>query len=69
MIRPYFLAKSKLLIESSFRSRFFTLKAKLTFAKLRQVFIKVLNLYYFDPKYSIYIKTNISCYTISEDFS
>lgn len=51
------LAKSKkpdfLKSKNITRLNFFTTKAKLTFTKLRQAFIKVLIFYYFGPKYYI----------------
>lgn len=59
------LAKSKLLVESSSKVSFFILKARLLFTKLRQIFIKILILYYFDPKYHFYIKRNILGYAIN----
>ena len=64
-----FLAKFKLLIESSFGSGFLTSKARLTFAKLKQTFIKTQIFYYFDPKYYIHIKTNTFGYIMSRVFS
>lgn len=49
MIWPYFLTKSKILVEpikQSFRLRFFTFGARLIFTKMRLVFIKFLIFYY-----------------------
>ena len=44
-------------------------RARLAFTKLRQVFIKALILYYFNPKYHIQIETDIVDHTIGEIFS
>lgn len=64
MIRPC-LAKLHLLLEPSFRPGFLTSRARLVFAELRQVFIKMLILYHFDAEYYIRVEINISDYTIS----
>lgn len=48
---------------------FVILGARLIFAKLKQIFIKILILYYFDPQYYIDIKTIILDYTKSEILS
>ena len=50
-------------------SNFFTTGTRLVFTKLRQVFVKVLILYYFDPKRHIQIKTYDSSYAIGRVFS
>lgn len=63
------MATSKLLAESSFLTGFITFKARLVFAQLRQVFIKVPILYHFDLEYYIGIETDASDYTISEVLS
>ena len=47
---------------------FFTLGAKLAFTKLRQVFLKVSILDYFDPARHIRIGTDVSGYTIGRVF-
>lgn len=44
------LAKSKLLVEPSSRVGFLILRARLVFAKLRQIFINASIHHYFDPK-------------------
>lgn len=49
--------------------RFFTFEANVTFTQLKQVFIKVLILQYFNLKYYIWIRTDIFCYTKSEILS
>ena len=49
-------SKSKKMIGSS---DFFTLRAKLAFTKLRQAFVKVLTLHYFDLKHHIQIEMDI----------
>lgn len=64
MIKPNFLTKSKWFVKPSSRSGFLTPKAKLAFDKLRQVFIKISILYYFDPKCHIWVKTDVSSYII-----
>lgn len=69
MIRSQFLANSKLLVEPSFRPGFLTLRARLIFAKLRYVFIKILILYHFDLKWFILFKTNALGYTIGKVLS
>ena len=58
------LSKSKITIGTDF----FTLGAKLTFTKLRQVFLKAPILYYFDLERHIQIKMNVSGYAISGVF-
>lgn len=50
--------------EQVFRSDFYISKTRLTFAKLRYVFVEVLIFYHFDSKFFIYIETNISNYVI-----
>ena len=40
-------------------------KARLTFTQLRQAFVKAPILYHFNPKYHIWIETDISGYTIN----
>ena len=57
------LSKSKKTVGSS---DFFTFGAKLAFTKLRQAFLKASILYHFNPKCHIWIKTDISGYTIGE---
>lgn len=46
------------------RTRFFTSGAKLTFAQLRQPLIITPTFYHFDPKYHIWIKSDISGHAI-----
>ena len=62
------LSKSKNL--SKFKkmvgSDFFTLRAKLTFAKLRQAFVKALILHYFDPERHNQIEIDVLDYAIGE---
>lgn len=48
---------------------FFTPRTRLTFTKLKQVFIKTLIFYYFHLKYFIQIKTNALEYGINKVFS
>ena len=48
---------------------FLTFNAKKTFNYLRQAFIKTLIFQYFDPKSHIWIKTDISSYTIDRVLS
>lgn len=48
---------------------FITPKARLAFIKLRQAFVEVLILYYFDLDYHIWTKTNIFSYAIGGVFS
>ncbi len=50
-------------------STFFIFGAKQTFIKLRQVFVKAPILNYFDSECYIYIKTDISDFTISKILS
>lgn len=51
LVQPDFsLVKS---IKPSSRSRFFNLVARLTFAKLKHMFIKTLVLYHFNSEYNI----------------
>ena len=45
-------------------SDFFTLRAKLAFTKLRQVFLKAPILHHFDPEQHIRIETDVSGYAI-----
>ena len=65
------LSKSQNLFKSkkTIGSDFFTLKARLAFTKLRQAFVKVPILYYFDLEYHIRIETDISGYVIDKDLS
>lgn len=53
MIKLDFLAKFQLSIKSSTRLDIFTLKTRITFIILKQVFIKVLIFHYFNSKYQI----------------
>ena len=46
------------------RSAFFTLKARLAFTQLRQVFIKTPIFDHFDPKYHIQIEIDVFKYAI-----
>ena len=55
------LSKSKKTLRSS---DFLTLRTKLVFTKLRQVFFKTPILYHFDSKRHIWIETDLSRYTI-----
>lgn len=48
---------------------FLTPKAKLAFSWLREVFIKVLILYYFIPKHHIHIEIEAFGYAIDRTFS
>ena len=48
---------------------FFTFKARLAFTKLRQIFVKALIFYYFNPKCHIQIEINISKYAINRILS
>lgn len=59
------MAKSKLFTESSFELGYLTLKARLSFAKLRRAFINTLIFHHFDSEYYIYIKTDLFSYDIS----
>ena len=59
------LSKSKKMVESDF----FTPGARLAFTKLRQIFIKVLILHYFDSERHIQFKINLSGYIIGGIFS
>ena len=65
------LSKSKNLSKSKkmVRSDFLTPKAKLAFTELRQTFVKVPILHHFDPERHIWIKTDVSGYTIGGVFS
>lgn len=57
--------KSKELVQlKKTRASFLISESKLVFTQLRQVFIKVPILYYFDPECHIKIETNVSGYTI-----
>ena len=60
-------SKSKNLSKSkkTVRSDFLTFRARLAFAKLRQVFVKALILHHFDSERHIRIETDVSSYTIS----
>ena len=64
-----FLAKSKLFVKSSSELGFFTIRAKLGFAKLKQAFIKIPIIYYFDPKCYMCIRSNLSDYSIDKVLS
>lgn len=60
------LSQSKLWVITSFKVGFLVFRARfIAFAKLRQGFIKALNLYYFDQEYHIWVKTDIFSYAIS----
>ena len=48
---------------------FLTSKARITFTKLRQVFVKTLILHHFDPIYHIQIERDASGYAIDEVFN
>ena len=63
-----FLIKSKLFAENS-GSSFLIPRARLAFPELRLAFIKVSILHYFDFKSHIWIKTDISSYTINRVLS
>ena len=67
MVKP-FLTKSQLFVKNS-ESGFLILRARLAFTELRQTFIKVLIIYRFDLEFYIYIKTDISDYTIGKILS
>ena len=60
------LSKSKNTVRSP---DFLTLRAKLIFTKLRQVFFKVLILHYFNPERHIQIEIDTSGYAIGGVFS
>ena len=62
------LAKFKALTQNS-KSGFLTPRARQTFTKLRQAFIKALILDHFDPDCDIQTEINISSYAISGVFS
>lgn len=62
------MAKSKLFVKN-FRSGFLTPRDSLIFGKLRQAFIKVPIIYYFNPDCYIYIETNISSHVIGKDLN
>lgn len=47
---------------------FFTNKARLIINQLKKIFIKILIICYFDLKYQISIKTDMSGYTINKTF-
>ena len=59
------LSKSKKMVGSNF----LTPRTKLTFIKLRQVFVKALILHHFDPECYIRVETDISGYVIGGVFS
>lgn len=69
MIWPNFLAKIKLLAESSSKAGFFTPRVKLVFVKFRQLFIKTPILYHFDLKCHIWFETDVSNYDIDKVLS
>ena len=60
------MSKSKNLSKSkkTVRSDFFTLRAKLAFTELRQVFLKALILHHFDPERHIWIEIDALGYAI-----
>ena len=70
------MTKSKILAKSKNRdfppnsrnmeagSGFLTPKTRITFIKVRQAFVEVPILYYFDPECHIWIETNASRYAI-----
>ena len=60
------LSKSKMMVKSL---DFLISKARLMFTKLRQVFVKALILYHFDPKRHIRIEINKLGYAIDRVFS
>lgn len=63
---------SKVIVEASskeFKTRFFTFRAKLAFAELRQAFYIALILSFFDQEGPIWINTNVSGYAISKILS
>lgn len=64
-----FLTKFKLLIKLRSGAYFLIFRARLAFAKLKQIFIKILIFYYFDLKCDIYIKIYILFYIIFRVFS
>ena len=53
------LSKSK-----KIESGFLTSRARMTFTKLRQAFIKALIFYHFNPEYHIWVETDVSGYAI-----
>lgn len=59
-------SKSKKTIRSS---DYFIFGNSLVFTKFRQVFIKALIFYHFDPKYNIQVKINVSGYPIGRIFN
>lgn len=69
LVMPNFLAKSKLFVKPSFKLGFLTSRARLTFTKLRQAFIKAQIFYHFNPKYHICIETDLLGYAISKTLS
>lgn len=64
-----FLAMVKLLVKSSFKSGFLTFEARLTFAKLKQAFIKAQILYLLNPECHIYVKANALGYAIDRNIN
>lgn len=52
-------------MRSNTKLRFLTSKARLAFAKLRQVFIKAPILNYFNLKFYIQVESNVSRYIIN----
>lgn len=69
MIKSDFLAKFKLSVRPRSRLYFLTSRARLAFVELRQVFIELPILYYFDPKYYLWFEINKSNYAISRILS
>ena len=51
------------------KSDFFTFRARLTFTKLRQTFVKTLILHYFDLEHHILVEMDVSGYDIGGIFS
>lgn len=60
------MTNSKLLAKPSFGLGFQTPEAKLVIIKLRQVFIKILIFYHFHSESYIWVKNDVSNYTINE---
>lgn len=60
------LTKFKSLVQlKKLRMSSFTPGARIVFMKIRQKFIQALILYYFDPKYYVWIEINLSDYIIN----
>ena len=63
------MSKSRNLSKKIVRSDFLTFGARLAFTKLRQIFVKIPILQYFDLERHIRVETDVSGYAIGEVFS